>query len=157
MEENYAISAPKTPCIPLEVEGGQKRIPAGDNMQCSKMERLCVSCVGSCLRLADAAHTNMQPRLQGVGLLLALTNVVHSKMHLAHQGIHSSLRGTGVTKMPVVGFSSRGQDTSSGTCPGLSLKVNLHATAGVSTISQQGQGSSGPQVMNTQIEGCILC
>lgn len=40
---------------------------------------------------------------------------------------HSSLRSTGVTNTPVVGFSSSGQDTSSGTCPGLSLKVNLHS------------------------------
>ena len=39
---------------------------------------------------------------------------------------HSSLRNAGVTNTPVVGFSSSGQDTSSGTCPGLSLKVNLH-------------------------------
>ncbi len=45
--------------------------------------------------------------------------------------------------MPVVGFSSRGQDTSSGTCPGLSLKVNLRDTVGISRISKDGHETSG--------------
>ena len=36
------------------------------------------------------------------------------------------MRRTGVTKTPALGFSRSGHSTSSGTWPGLSLKVNLH-------------------------------
>ena len=72
---------------------------------------------------------------------LRMANPVDIMTAVHNLGLHSSLRGTGVTKMPVVGFSSRGQHTSSGTCPGLSLKVNLHGTTGLSTHSQQDHGT----------------
>ena len=71
------------------------------------------------------------------GFVLSADKCCTHKSQFTLQGVHTSLRGTGVTKMPVVGLSSRGQDTSSGTCPGLSLKVNLHVTVGFSVCTQK--------------------